>query len=73
MEQADRMAKIIEQVCVDCIKKENCCCKNCFENDESYIFEPLSRDELDFLIEEKQQIVYNPEKLLSNKIHLQPL
>lgn len=54
------MAKSIDNVCKECVKLENCCCKTCFENDESYIFEPLSKDELDFLIEEKQQIVYNP-------------
>ena len=54
------MAKIIDQDCKDCIKRKNCCCKDCFENDESYIFEPLSKIELDFLIEEKQQIIYNP-------------
>lgn len=54
------MAKIIVEECKDCIKRKNCCCKDCFENDESYIFEPLSKEELDFLIQEKQQIIYNP-------------
>jgi CRP/FNR family transcriptional regulator len=54
------MAKVIDQDCRDCIKLESCCCKNCFENEESYIFEPLSKSELHFLVGEKQQIVYNP-------------
>jgi len=54
------MARIIEEECKDCIKRTNCCCNNCFDNEESFIFDPLSKNELDFLIEEKQQILYSP-------------
>lgn len=44
----------------DCIKNNNCCCKNCFRFEESFIFEQLTESQLDFLVEGKQQIQYKP-------------
>jgi CRP/FNR family transcriptional regulator len=44
----------------DCEKSLDCCCKNCFKSDESFIFESLNSEELEFLVEGKQQIKYKP-------------
>ena len=54
------MAKEIEQNCEGCSKRKERCCKNCFESDKNSIFEALSELELDVLIEDKKQILYNP-------------
>lgn len=44
--------------CNTCGKEKNCCSKNCFIENESNIFRQLTAEELDFLIDEKQQICY---------------
>uniref|UniRef100_UPI0032171E95 Crp/Fnr family transcriptional regulator n=1 Tax=uncultured Draconibacterium sp. TaxID=1573823 RepID=UPI0032171E95 len=54
------MAKILNQNCAHCTKQSTDCCKICIDTHKSSIFAPLSPKELDFLIEGKQQIVYNP-------------
>ena len=54
------MAKIIETNCDNCPKKQDNCCKNCFEEHKHNIFQPLSTEEIDFLVDEKKQIIYNP-------------
>ncbi len=54
------MAKILEEKCGICSKRESGCCKGCFEEDEKSIFISLTDPELDFLTDGKQQIKYNP-------------
>jgi CRP-like cAMP-binding protein len=54
------MAKEIEQNCEGCLKRKDGCCKDCFEKDTINVFKPLSDRELDFLIQDKKQILYNP-------------
>lgn len=51
--------KISNEDCVDCKKGTNCCSKNCFVENESNIFKQLTGKELEFLVDEKQQICYN--------------
>ncbi len=53
------MAKILHENCERCADRNFCCCKSCFEEDNSNIFVNLNERELDFLIEGKQQIHYN--------------
>jgi len=45
--------------CNNCNKKNNGCCKYCFEFNKTNIFSTLSDKELEYLIDEKQQILYN--------------
>lgn len=44
----------------DCEKTLDCCCKNCFKDGEVNLLKSLELDELEFLVEGKQQIVYKP-------------
>ena len=53
------MGKVIDNKCNDCLKLQNCCCKGCFEEDEYSIFKSLSDEEMEFLLDGKQQINYN--------------
>lgn len=53
------MAKVIEDKCSECTNLFNCCCKGCFEEDDYSIFKSLSDEEMEFLMEGKQQINYN--------------
>ena len=53
------MATILKQDCDNCFKRLNGCCKNCFDEKEVNIFKCLTDKELDFLIDGKQQILYN--------------
>ncbi len=53
------MTSTIEKNCFDCDKGKNCCNMNCFTKNETNIFKPLTENELDFLVSEKQQIRYN--------------
>ncbi len=53
------MGKLIDNKCSDCKKLTTCCCKGCFEEDEYSIFKSLSDEEMEFLLEGKQQIHYN--------------
>lgn len=53
------MAKIINNNCLGCkMLKENCC-KRCFNEREHNIFKSLDAKQLDFLMDQKQQIEYN--------------
>lgn len=54
------MAKIIKSDCNNCEKLNNGCCKGCIEEHKSNVFSPLTPLEIDFLIEGKQQIIFNP-------------
>ncbi len=45
-------------ICIDCIKKQNCCNASCFHDNESNVFKNLAKDELNLLVEKKQQIKY---------------
>ncbi len=53
------MAKLINASCDNCSKLGNGCCKSCISEHKSNVFSPLTDHELDFLVEEKKQIVYN--------------
>ena len=53
------MAKIIEPDCKNCNKSSNECCKNCFRDHKYNMFECLNVEQLDFLMDRKQQILYN--------------
>lgn len=50
--------RTIDKGCEDCAKIKNCCSKNCFFDGEANIFQQLEGNELDFLIDGKQQICY---------------
>ena len=45
-------------VCNDCDKKQNCCNSSCFREDEDNIFKNLTDEELEYLVDKKQQIRY---------------
>ncbi len=45
-------------VCNDCDRKQNCCNSSCFRDDEENIFKHLTDEELDYLVDKKQQIRY---------------
>ena len=44
---------------MDCDKGKTCCSLSCFVESESNIFKPLTENELEFLVDKKQQIRYN--------------
>jgi CRP/FNR family transcriptional regulator, polysaccharide utilization system transcription regulator len=44
----------------DCEKTMDCCCKTCFRSDDTNLLKTLEHQELDFLVEGKQQIRYKP-------------
>lgn len=44
----------------DCLKTGNCCCKNCFKSDDDNLLSSLMENELEFLMDGKQQINYKP-------------
>ena len=44
--------------CNDCDRKQNCCNSSCFRDDEENIFKHLTDEELDYLVDKKQQIRY---------------
>lgn len=44
----------------DCISCKKNCCVNCFPASEAVIFQSLSTDELEYLMQCKQNIVFNP-------------
>lgn len=54
------MAKVIDEICLNCEKLKDNCCKSCFREQEHNIFESLEIKELEFLMDQKQQIRYNP-------------
>ncbi len=61
------MGKVPEIFCKSCPKGDetcnkdmDCCCKNCFKTDDSFIFKNLNNNELDYLVDGKQQIQYKP-------------
>ncbi len=58
------MAKIIDDGFVNCDKLDKNCCKNCFIRNKHNIFESLNDEQLDFLIEKKQQIQYKPNETI---------
>jgi CRP/FNR family transcriptional regulator, polysaccharide utilization system transcription regulator len=53
------MTGTAEKNCMDCDKSKNCCSLSCFVESESNIFKPLTENELEFLVDKKQQIRYN--------------
>lgn len=53
------MAKILNPSCDQCSKYKEGCCKTCIAEHKSNVFAPLTDSELEFLVEEKKQIVYN--------------
>jgi len=53
------MAKLINSTCEDCDKNGNGCCKNCIGEHKTNVFSTLTDQELEYLIDEKKQIIYN--------------
>ena len=53
------MAKIVTSNCKSCSKLDEGCCKTCIDTHKNNIFSPLTMEEIEFLIDEKKQIVYN--------------
>ncbi len=53
------MAKIVTSDCDSCSKLDDGCCKTCIDSHKNQIFSPLTLEEIDFLVDEKKQIVYN--------------
>lgn len=53
------MAKILNSSCDSCSKYGNGCCKTCIAEHKSNVFAPLTDPELEFLVDEKKQIIYN--------------
>lgn len=56
-----------DEVCLNCHKQENdctktsdCCCKNCFRDEETNVLQSLNNKQLEFLVDGKQQIKYKP-------------
>ncbi len=50
---------VVKNGCEVCGKSSSCCSINCFKENEANIFKNLTNQELEFLIDEKQQIHYN--------------
>lgn len=50
--------------CDNCNKHSICCEKNCFQEFETNIFKQLTNYELNFLVEEKQQIAYKAKETI---------
>jgi CRP-like cAMP-binding protein len=58
------MAKIVVPNCDNCSKKEGNCCKGCFTEKKTNIFNSLTDYELDVLIRGKKQIQYEPGEII---------
>ena len=56
--------KKIDYDCDTCVKGSTCCERNCFSEFEANIFKKLTSKELDFLVDEKQQISYNAKETI---------
>ncbi len=56
--------KNFENDCENCSKGPTCCELNCFKENEANLFRQLTSEELDFLVEEKQQISYNAKETI---------
>ncbi len=52
------MAKLVSKDCKLCKDKRDCCCMNCFEVNQTNLFEALSIDQIESLILDKKQIHY---------------
>lgn len=44
----------------DCTKTADCCCKSCFKDDDTNLLQSLKNEQLEFLVDGKQQINYKP-------------
>ncbi len=53
------MAKVINYNCSECSQLNCCCCKGCFQEEDYNIFKSLTHEEMEFLMDGKQQIHYN--------------
>ena len=60
LKEADFECVKCEKLSVDCEKTQSCCCKTCFKSDDTNLLKTLEHQELDFLVNGKQQITYNP-------------
>ncbi len=56
--------KNFQNECEDCGKESTCCEKNCFKDNEANLFRQLNGQQLDFLVDEKQQISYNAKETI---------
>ena len=53
-----------ENDCDNCGKGSICCEKNCFKDNDTNLFRQLTGQELEFLVDEKQQISYNAKETI---------
>jgi len=60
LKEADFECVKCEKLSVDCEKTQDCCCKACFRSDDTNILKTLESQELEYLVDEKQQISYKP-------------
>jgi CRP/FNR family transcriptional regulator, polysaccharide utilization system transcription regulator len=60
LKEADFECVKCEKLSVDCEKTQDCCCKTCFRSDDTNLLKTLEHQELEYLVDGKQQIRYNP-------------
>ena len=53
------MAKVFTNDCDNCSKIKNGCCKTCINEHKNNVFSKLSLEEIDCIVEDKKQILYN--------------
>ncbi len=60
LKEADFECVRCEKLSVDCEKTQDCCCKTCFKSDDTNLLKSLEHQQLEYLVDGKQQIRYNP-------------
>ena len=60
LKEADFECVKCEKLSVDCEKTQDCCCKTCFRSDDNNLLKSLEHQQLEYLVDGKQQIRYNP-------------
>jgi CRP/FNR family transcriptional regulator len=60
LKEADFECVRCEKLSVDCEKTQDCCCKTCFKSDDTNLLKSLENQQLEYLVDGKQQIRYNP-------------
>jgi len=60
LKEADFECVRCEKLSIDCEKTQDCCCKTCFKSDDTNLLKSLENQQLEYLVDGKQQIRYNP-------------
>ena len=61
------MPIIVETDCTLCSKKNEGCCKACFNTRDTNIFEHLTDSELNALMSKEQEVIYEPGEIIMNQ------